>query len=400
MDRSLLRDCRSVVIKVGSSLLASLEGGIDNGFVQRLVDQIATVRSQNRQVVLVSSGAVAAGTAELGLAERPTSLPEIQAAAAVGQGALMQIYRQGFACHEIRVGQVLLTRNGLHDRQRFLHARNTMRALLEREVLPIVNENDTVAVEELKLRLGDNDGLAVSVAQLVEADCLILLSDVPGLYTRPPEEKSAELIPLVAHHKTSELVSSMARSGEIDARDSSSSGLGSGGMSTKLSAALAAGMAAIPLVVASGTEDDIVLRILAGDDIGTLFAPRKKRASLRQQWIAFGRSPEGSLIVDAGAAKALLKGKKSLLAIGIRDVGGDFAEADTVSIQTPEGQEIARGLVNFSSEETRRIAGRRSNEFAEILGYECCATVVHRDNLVMLREGQNSPQEMIEGRET
>ncbi|MBN2711795.1 MAG: glutamate 5-kinase, partial [Planctomycetes bacterium] len=261
-------------------------------------------------------------------------------------------------------------------RQRFLHARNTLHALLEHSVIPIVNENDTVAVEELKLKMGDNDGLAVSVAQLVEADCLILLTDVPGLYDKSPTEEDAALISHVE-----ELTQDI-----FECAGGSTSGLGLGGMSTKLNAALAASMAAIPLVVAKGTDEGVLGKILSGEEVGTFFSPRKKRTSLRNQWIAFGRKPEGKLIIDDGAVKALVSGKKSLLPIGIKNLSGEFSEADTVMIVNPEGKEIARGLSNFSSEEVRKILGRRSDELSGILGYDCCENVVHRDNLVIINE--------------
>lgn len=376
MTRARLQTARAVVVKVGSSLLADLAGGLNCDFIAALVDEIAAQRTQGRKVVLVSSGAVAAGTAALGWSERPTSLPLIQAAAAVGQGALMQEYRERFGVHGILVGQVLLTRDGLHNRQRFLHARNTLESLLAHDVIPIVNENDTVAVEELKLKMGDNDGLAVSVAQLVDADCLVILSDVPGLYEKPPGEGESELI----SHVPGVTPEVMARGG------GTGSGVGSGGMSTKLNAALAAHLAAIPLVVADGKREGIVGAILAGEEVGTFFAPRGKRVTARQQWIAFGRSADGVITVDAGAVKALTEGKKSLLAIGVRDVAGTFSEADTIGICDPAQQEFARGLTNFSSDELRQIMGKRSDEFAAILGVDCCDTVVHRDNLVILHE--------------
>lgn len=383
MPRTILQRVQTVVVKVGSSLLASVEGGIDRPFMASLVAQIAAVRATGRQVVLVSSGAVAAGTAELGYAKRPSDLAAVQAAAAVGQGALMQLYREAFGWYGITVGQVLLTRDGLHDRQRYLHARNTLRVLLQRGALPVVNENDTVAVEELKIRIGDNDALAASTAQLVEADALVLLTDVPGLYDRPPGQQDAALIRHVA-----ELTPDVMGLG-----GGSVSGVGQGGMSSKLNAALAASLGAIPVVVAPGAAERVLARILDGEEVGTFFAPRDKRASLRQQWIAFGRGPNGQLVIDAGAREALVDGKRSLLAIGVSAVRGDFAAADTVAIVDDAGVELARGLCNFDSSELRAIAGHRSDEFEQLLGYPCCDTVVHRDDLLVLHGGPDGAAE-------
>jgi len=374
MTRRKLAEAKTIVVKVGSSLLASLTGGLDTRFLYGLIGELAALHGDGRRVVLVSSGAVAAGTAELRLPGRPTHLPEIQAAAAVGQGALIQAYRDAFGYHHITVGQVLLTRDVLEERRRFLHARNTLLALLAHGVLPIVNENDTVAVEELKLKMGDNDALAASVAQLVDAECLVLLSDVPGLYDRPPSEEGAALLSRV------EAVTAEVRG----MAGGSVSGVGSGGMATKLNAALAAGVAAIPLVVADGKRENVLRDILAGREVGTLFEPRKERLDARRQWIAFGRPPSGTLTVDRGARRAIVEDGHSLLPIGVREAGGEFCEGDTVRIVDGDGVEIARGLVNFSSAEMARIAGLRSAEIAALLGYDAAQEAVHRDNLIVL----------------
>ncbi len=381
MTRQSLHKAKTAVIKVGSNLLASLHGGLDTSFIFTLVGEIAALRQDGRQVVLVSSGAVAAGTAELGWSARPTSLPEIQAAAAVGQGALIQIYRDAFAYHRIKVGQVLLTREVLESRPRFLHARNTLLALLSHGVLPIVNENDTVAVEELKLKVGDNDTLAVSVAQLTDADCLVILTDVPGLYDRPPREDGATLISHVA--AVTPAVRGMA--------GGSGSGVGTGGMASKINAALAASISATPLVVAAGKRPDVLTDIFAGKEVGTFFAPRKQRVAARRQWLAFSRQPAGVLIVDDGARRALIGGGKSLLPIGVREVQGDFEEGETVSILDLRGVEIGRGLSNFNAAEMRRIAGRSSSESRRILGYDAAEEAIHRDNLVIISSEEKTP---------
>ena len=374
MSRQIMTRAETVVVKVGSSLLASIAGGLNTKFIARLVGQLADLSEKGRKIVLVSSGAVAAGTAELGLPARPTEISLIQAAAAVGQGALMQIYRQLFQCYKINVAQVLLTRDNLQDRRRFLHARNAFMALMAESVIPIVNENDVVAVEELRLKMGDNDSLAVSTAQLVDADAVVLLSDVAGLYDRPPSRPGARLIPEV--RELTDEVFGMAGGSE--------SGVGSGGMASKVNAARAAHIANIPLLVADGKCENILPDIFQGKEVGTIFIPSGKRASSYRQWIAYGRSPDGMLLVDDGAIKALVEMKKSLLPIGIREVRGDFGEGDTVAVADLQGREVARGLCNFTSDELRRVAGRKSGELAQILGHDCAETAVHRDNLVIV----------------
>lgn len=374
MPRTLLTNARTLVIKVGSSLLASISGGLDTAFIARLVGQLAALSAEGKRIVLVSSGAVAAGTAELGFTSRPKELSLIQAAAAVGQGALMQIYRQLFSCYHINAAQVLLTRDGLHDRRRFLHARNALLALLDRGAIPVVNENDTVAVEELRLKMGDNDSLAVSAAQLVDADAVIILSDVDGLYDRPPSHEGAKLISAVDH--VSDDILAMA--------GGSVSGVGTGGMTSKLNAARAANLANIPLLVAGGKIPDIITRIMAGDEQGTIFTPPGRRESAYRQWIAYGRGPDGTIIVDDGALNALTTHQKSLLPIGILDVQGTFDEGDTVGIADTKGHEFARGLTNFTADDLRMVKGRRSDELSDILGRHCAETAVHRDNLVII----------------
>lgn len=376
VTRDRFRQAGTAVVKVGSSLLASLEGGLDRAFVSRLSADLASLRQRPMRIVLVSSGAVAAGTPELGLSARPATLPEVQAAAAVGQAALMQTYREAFATASVPIGQVLLTRDGLQDRRRFLYARQTLLALLDHGVLPIVNENDTVAVEELRLKMGDNDQLAAVVAQLIDADGLVILTDVPGFYDRPPNVAGAELIPQV-EALTPELLQSAGGSG---------SAVGTGGMTSKLSAALAASISSVPMVVADGHAPGILQQVFGGEEVGTYFQPRSKRTPARQQWIAFGRETEGAVVIDDGAVRALVEGKKSLLAIGIRSVEGQFREADTVRILSLAGEEVARGLCNFSAHELRQIAGTHSCEHGQRLGYDSCDTVVHRDNMVMLAE--------------
>lgn len=369
-----MADARTVVVKVGSSLLASISGGLNTAFIARLVGQIADLAGKGRKIVLVSSGAVAAGTAELGFPSRPGELSLIQAAAAVGQGALMQIYRQLFQCYNLNAAQILLTRDNLHNRQRFLHARNAFLALMSQGAIPIVNENDVVAVEELRLKMGDNDSLAVSTAQLVDADAVVILSDVAGLYDRPPSQPGARLIPEV--RELTDAILAMAGGSE--------SGVGTGGMASKVHAARAAGIANIPLLVADGKVENILHEIMRGAEVGTVFLPPGRRESSYRQWIAYGRGPDGTIVVDDGAKSALLEKKKSLLPIGIREVVGDFDVGDTVAVADMAGREFARGLCNFAASDLRRVAGCRSDELSGILGHHCAETAVHRDNLVVV----------------
>ncbi len=374
-DRKILKDSKKVVIKVGSSLLASLNNnGIELDFLLGLVDTIAAEFSAGRQIVLVSSGAVAAGCVELGLTTRPTTLAELQAAAAVGQCTLMQIYKELFSKHGICSAQVLLTLDDLKQRPRFLNSRNTLRELLNFNTIPIINENDTVAIEELQLKMGDNDALAVSVAQLIDADAVIILSDVPGLYDRPPTVEGAKLI---GH------VGEITRD-HFEGASGSVSGVGSGGMSSKLGAALGAVSGSIPLIIADGHRKGVICEILSGEDVGTFFAPREKKTNLKRQWIAFSRPCDGKIIVDSGAEKALIQGKKSLLPVGVKEIKSTFAEGDTVSIYNEDGRELARGITNYSSSDAKKIIGKNSSEIEAILEKNSFKTIVHLDNLVIL----------------
>lgn len=374
-SREQLTAAKTVVVKVGSSLLANLSGaGVNVAFLQRLVKQIADQRLAGRRVVLVSSGAVAAGCVHLKLAKRPTETAQLQAAAAVGQCELMRLYREEFQKYGLEAAQILVTCDGLNMRERYLHARNTMHALLHFGTVPIVNENDTVAVKELRLKMGDNDALAVAIAQLVDADAIVILSDVAGLYDRPPTDEGATLISHVEKLTRDHFAGACG----------SQSGVGSGGMSSKLGAALGAAYGGMPLVVAAGAQENVIGDVLAGKEVGTFFEPRDKKAGSRRQWFAFGRPVVGRLFVDAGAARALTEGKRSLLPVGVQKISGDFAEGDTVSIVSPEGVEIARGIVNYDAATAAKIIGHPSDETARALGGDREETLVHRDNLVIM----------------
>jgi glutamate 5-kinase len=372
-DRHLGR-VRRLVVKVGSGLITTPGSGPDAARIQALADEIVAIRAEGREVVLVTSGAIVTGMARLALPARPRSIPDKQAAAAVGQSALMWGYEAAFARHGLAVGQVLLTAQDIADRARYLNARNTLLALLRFRVLPIVNENDTVAVEEIKV--GDNDNLSALVASLVAADLLVLLTDVDGLYTADPgkhagarkldqvDEISDEILGLAGGH-----------AGRLSV----------GGMATKLQAARKAVSSGIPLVIASGREPGALGRTLRGERVGTYFPPRADPLTARKHWIAYATTPLGRLTVDHGALGALTGGRKSLLPSGVIGVEGDFVAGDVVSVAAdPGGREFARGLVNFESGELKKILGAKTREIEARLGYRSVDEVIHRDNLVIL----------------
>lgn len=362
---------KRLVVKVGSSSLIHPTGRPNLAQMESLVRQLADLHNQGRDVLLVTSGAIGVGFHRLGFARRPRSLPEKQAAAAVGQGMLVHMYEKFFAEYGVTVGQVLLTREDFADRRRFLNARNTLYALLRLGAVPVINENDTVAVEEIKL--GDNDNLAALVAGLIDADLLILLSDIDGLYDADPRRcPGARLIDQV-HNITPEIENLAGGAG---------SGVGTGGMTTKLQAARVAMHSGMATVLARAGEKDVVRRVLAGEKLGTVFWPQH-RLENKKRWIAYSACIHGRVHVDEGAARALLKQGKSLLPSGITRVEGDFEMGNTVSVIDPRGVEIARGIVNYAAAEVDRIKGRRTDEIARILGHKDYDEVIHRNNLVL-----------------
>jgi len=370
VTRQVVTDARRVVVKIGSSSLTSAAGGIDPERVRRLVDVLAAARTRGVEVVLVSSGAIASGLAPLGLASRPRGLPAQQAAASVGQGLLVHRYTEELARHDLTTGQVLLTADDVTRRSHYRNAYQTFAKLLELGVLPIVNENDTVATSEI--RFGDNDRLAALVAHLVHADLLVLLSDVDGLYDGDPSRPGATLIGEVAGDDDLARV----RIGSVG-----SAGLGSGGMQTKVDAARIAGGAGIPVVL---TSADNAAAALAGDAVGTLFHPGGKRRPTRLLWLAHATEPKGSLTLDPGAVRAVTERRASLLAAGITGVTGSFVAGDPVDLTDPEGVPVARGLVNFDADELPPLFGRTSHELKRELGSAYEREVVHRDDLVLL----------------
>jgi glutamate 5-kinase len=364
---------RRVVVKVGSGLITLPNQGPSAERISRLAADVAQLVKDRREVALVSSGAIATGMARLRLAARPRSIPEKQAAAAVGQSALMWHYEQAFKKHGIQVGQVLLTGQDISDRSRYLNARNTLLALLEFGVLPVVNENDTVAVDEIKV--GDNDNLAALVAHLIDADLLVLLTDVDGLYTGDPRRD-----PMAHRLETVEAVTDEIQRLVF----ASTNHVSVGGMSTKLEAAQKANASGIPMVIASGSEPDVLQRLLKGEPLGTYFQPRDDRLAARKRWIAFAVPPQGRLLVDAGAKKALTERGKSLLPSGVAEVEGEFLAGALVALAEIDGHEFARGLVNYDAAELRKIRGAKTREIETTLGYKGLDEVIHRDNLVLI----------------
>jgi len=364
---------RRLVIKVGTSVLTGGTRGLNRARMVDLVRQIASLQAADCEVVLVSSGAVLAGRERLGDPQPGRDIAFKQMLAAVGQGRLMHIYEQFFEIYGLPVAQVLLTREDLHDRPRYLNARNVLLELLARRIVPIINENDAVATEEI--RVGDNDNLSALVANLVEAELLILLTDMAGLFTADPRlHPEAALIPEVASidEETYRLAGG------------SRSGLGTGGMLTKVQAAALATRSGADVVVAGGDQENILLRLAAGQRLGTRFPATGDRLAGRKRWILADTAPEGVLSVDAGAVSALLYEGKSLLAVGVTGVEGSFERGATVRIVDARGREIARGVANYAASELALIRGLHSPEIEERLGYAYGGEVVHRDNLVLL----------------
>ncbi|MDK2824015.1 MAG: glutamate 5-kinase [Clostridia bacterium] len=368
----LIINAHRIVIKVGSSTLTYSTGKLNLQLIEKLVRQLSDLCHQGKEVLLVSSGAVGAGMGKLGLKEKPKTIPEKQATAAVGQGILMHIYEKIFSEYGQIVAQLLLTRSDIADRKKFLNARNTLLTLLNKGVVPIINENDTVAVDEF--RFGDNDTLSALVSGLVDADLLILLSDIDGLYTSDPrKDHTAKLIKVV--EEISPEIQNLA--------GSTGSKFGSGGMVTKISAAKVAVNAGIPMIIANGAKPDIIRDICQGEELGTLFIPRDVRPHTRKRWIAFGSDIQGKLWVDMGARKAILENGKSLLPSGIYKIEGDFISGHVVSIVDTDGIEFARGIVNYNSEELNKIKGIQCKDIQNILGYKDYDEVIHRDNLAL-----------------
>jgi glutamate 5-kinase len=373
LPRSVIATASRIVAKVGSSLVTNDGQGLDRQAVAHWASQIAALRLQGKQVILVSSGAIAEGMARLGWAKRPTSMHELQAAAAVGQMGLAQAYEVAFSKHNLRTAQILLTHEDLADRQRYLNARSTLFALLRLGVVPIVNENDTVATDEIAV--GDNDTLGALVTNLIEADALIILTDQRGLYESDPRKNPEARF--VSHAKAGDLSLEAMAGG-------TGSGIGKGGMLTKILAAKRAARSGAHTVIASGREPEVMVRLAAGECIGSELRAELPVLSARKQWMADHLRLRGKLLLDAGATHALLIEGKSLLPVGVRSIEGDFEPGDVVACLDPDGKECARGLINYSSSDARRIMGQPSSKIVDILGAMTEAELVHRDNLIIL----------------
>ncbi len=371
--REQLSQSRRWVVKVGSSLLTDAGRGLDLDAIRTWVEQMTALRARGVDLVLVSSGAVAEGMSRLGWRQRPNALHELQAAAAVGQMGLVQAYEACFQRHGLHTAQVLLTHDDLADRQRYLNARSTLRTLLALGVVPVINENDTVASDEI--RFGDNDTLGALVANLVEADLLVILTDQAGMYDRDPR----------LHPNAALLQQASVDDHRLDAMaGGSGSGLGRGGMLTKVRASRLAARSGAASLIVSGRERAVLLRVLAGEHLGTLLIPAQEPLAARKQWLAGQLQVCGRLILDAGAVRVLQRAGGSLLSVGVRGVEGEFQRGELVACLDEQNVEIARGLVNYNAAETRKIMGEPSHRIEGILGYVDEPELIHRDNLVLV----------------
>jgi len=373
MRRELLKSIKRVVIKIGSRVLTDDDGGLDYGVIGRICEDISLLRERGKQVVVVSSGAIAAGRSELGLTEKPKTIPQKQAAAAIGQTRLMRAYEEALAPHGLKAAQLLLTSEDLGSRQRFLNARATIDTLLGYGIIPVINENDTVVVDEIKF--GDNDNLSALVTNVAESDLLVILTDVEGLYSSDPgQNPDARLIPLVQ---------GITRELERAAGGAASS-VGTGGMATKVAAAKKAGKNGVPTILVAGKRAGILSAAMRGEEVGTLFLPQGAGLNGRKHWIAYTLKPAGRVTVDDGARNVLQKKGKSLLPSGVVGVDGRFERGACVRICGLDGSEFARGLSDYSSSEITRLAGHNSSEIEELLGYRYADVIIHRDNLVVI----------------
>ncbi len=372
--QALLAGAETVVVKVGSRVLSGPDGCLDIAQVRSLATQLAELADGGHQVVLVSSGAVASGMGRLGLKQRPTDLARLQAVAAVGQAHLIQSYESYFSTLGRHAAQILLIADDLDDRTRYLNVRNTLLALLQLGVIPIINENDTVAVDELLTTFGDNDRLAAMVAGLFSRPALIILSDVEGVYNMDPRMPEAKVLNCVDQIDQS----------TFDLAVNRTTGISKGGMASKLKAAQFVTQSGAPVIIAGGRVENVLTRLVAGEVLGTLFLPSQRGMAPKKRWIGFTAQASGTLSVDAGAARAIRSGGPSLLAIGIVQVNGRFVKGEVLSVIDEAGVEIARGLTNYSSQELMKIRGLRSLAIAEVLGHCPYEEVIHRDNMTII----------------
>lgn len=372
--KALLKPVNRAVIKIGSGVLTS-RNGLNRTVLRNLTDDICALRDGGLEVILVSSGAIASGLKMLGLSKRPESISSQQAVAAVGQSSLMRAWELAFGRHGQKVAQILITRDDLNHRGRYLNARNTIFTLLSWRIVPIINENDTVVVDEIKF--GDNDNLSAMTTNLTESLLLVNLTDIDGLFDKDPRiHKEARLIPVV-EKINSEI---LKHAGSIPGF------LGRGGMASKVKAAEKVALGGVPTIIANGLKPGILKDIFTGKDVGTLFAPQDIGLCSRKQWIAFTRTIKGEIIVDTGAGEAILERGKSLLPSGIKDVRGRFGLGDSVVLLSEDDRELAVGMVNYHSGDIRKIMGLRSTQIESVLGYKYEDEVIHRDNLVLTNE--------------
>ncbi len=372
LSSKLRHDPSRIVVKVGTRLITHATGKLNLSYIERLVRELADLKNQEREIVLVSSGSIGAGMGRMGMTTRPQTIPAKQACAAVGQGMLIQLYEKFFSEYGLISAQILLTRSDLVSRRRYINACNTFLTLLKWGVVPVVNENDSVSVQEIKF--GDNDRLSALVAGLCDADMLIILTDIDGLHSANP--KNNPEAPLIT--EVEEITPEIKSWGE-DTGDE----LATGGMITKLQAAEIATSSGIGMYIADGREPGILNRILQGEGAGTYFHPQEHYLSRRKRWIAFGRLVEGKVVIDDGARAALCCNEKSLLPIGVVHVEGEFKKGDLVTVMDQKGEEIGRGLTNFSAEELERIKRRPSSEINGLVGRQEADEVIHRDNLII-----------------
>ena len=370
--QEVFKACQTVIVKIGTNVLTTDTDRLDLDRIQCISDQIFRIQQTGRKVVLVSSGAVGAGIGILGLNRRPDSLPALQATAAIGQPQLMRTWNDALMKNGLKTAQLLLTGNDFRNRQRYLNVRNTLRTLFDFGVVPIVNENDTVSIKEIAV--GDNDQLATMLATLLPDPLLVILSGIAGLYDGPPSNPASVVIPLVERPDESLL--------KLAAAETSTRGRG--GMGSKLKAILAATGMGETVILASGRSDTVLDDIREGNTTGTLFLAKGEAVVSWKRWIGFGAPPAGMLVIDSGATTAVRESGRSLLAVGITEVQGEFESGALVGLKTSGGIEIARGLVNYSSDEIRRIQGRRSDQIAAALGHVPYGEVIHRDNLALI----------------
>ncbi len=375
MRKALLSHVKRVVVKIGSGVI-STDDDLDVQRLASISEDVCALRDRGLEIILVSSGAVAAGKSQLGIEGRPQTIPQKQAAAAIGQTRIIREYKETFQAHNYNVAQVLLTRDDLSNRRRYLNARNTMTTLLDYGVTPVVNENDTVVVEEI--RFGDNDNLSALVTSLVEADMLIILSDVDGFYdSNPADNPQAKLIPVVERVTPA-----------IEAMGGKPKGsVGTGGMATKLKAAKKAALSGVGTLIVNGRTPHVLSQVFDGEDVGSYFLPAQSKLTAKKQWIAFSKKPRGKLLIDEGGQQAVIKRGKSLLPSGICGVDGGFERGDAVRLCDRDGQEFARGVIAYSLPETLQIMGKQCSEIETVLGYKYRDEVVCRDDLVLTIEG-------------